>query len=316
MNELLRVEELDKEFPLRGGHGSIKAVRGVSFVQQVGQTLGIVGESGCGKSTLGRLLIRLLDPTAGRVLFNGEDLAALSAQEVRTRRRHMQMVFQDPFASLDTRMKIGAQIEEPLIIHGLGDREARQREVGRLLELVGLSGDAANRYPHEFSGGQRQRICIARAAAPRPKLVIADEPVSALDVSIQSQILNLFDDLRRELGLSYVFISHDLAVVQHISDVVAVMYLGQIVELAPADLLFEAPKHPYTEALISAIPQPDPERSRSRIVLSGDVPSPETPPSGCPFHPRCPQAMDQCRKSAPPEVVVGAGHHTRCFLHS
>ena len=312
---ILQVEGLSKSFPLRGGTGSIRAVNNVSFVQDAGQTLGIVGESGCGKTTLGRLILRLIEPTSGQVVFDGEALESLNKAELRAVRRHVQMVFQDTFASLDSRMKVGAQIEEPLIIHQLGNAEWRRAEVLRLLAMVGLPADAADRYPHEFSGGQRQRICIARAAAPRPKLVVADEPVSALDVSIQSQILNLLDDLGRELGLSYVFISHDLAVIEHVSDVVAVMYLGEIVELAPAEKIFANPKHPYTDALLSAIPRADPERERTRIVLPGDVPSPESPPSGCPFHPRCPRATDQCSVEVPQTVAVESGHSVRCHLY-
>jgi oligopeptide/dipeptide ABC transporter ATP-binding protein len=313
---LLEVEELVKHFPVPGG-GRVHALNGVSFRQARRETIGIVGESGCGKSTLARAVLRLIEPTSGRVRFEGIDLGALSARELRRRRRDLQIVFQDPYASLDPRMRIGALLEEPLLIHGLGDRAARRRRLAELLDLVGLPRDAAARYPHEFSGGQRQRVGIARALAVSPKLVIADEPVSALDVSIRSQILNLLVDLRERLALSYLFISHDLAVIRYISDRVAVMYLGQIVELGEARAIYERPLHPYTEALLSAVPQPDPERRRSRIVLRGDVPNPEQPPPGCPFHPRCPRAMAVCRTEPPKERDLGDGapHLVRCHLY-
>jgi oligopeptide/dipeptide ABC transporter ATP-binding protein len=313
---LLEVEELVKHFPVPGG-GRVHALNGVSFRQARRETIGIVGESGCGKSTLARAVLRLIEPTSGRVRFEGIDLGALSARELRRRRRDLQIVFQDPYASLDPRMRIGALLEEPLLIHGLGDRAARRRRLAELLDLVGLPRDAAARYPHEFSGGQRQRVGIARALAVSPKLVIADEPVSALDVSIRSQILNLLVDLRERLALSYLFISHDLAVIRYISDRVAVMYLGQIVELGEARAIYERPLHPYTEALLSAVPQPDPERRRSRIVLRGDVPNPEQPPPGCPFHPRCPRAMAVCRTEPPKvrDLGDGAPHLVRCHLY-
>jgi oligopeptide/dipeptide ABC transporter ATP-binding protein len=293
-------------------------VEDVSLALQPGETLGIVGESGCGKSTLARLMLRLVEPSAGTVRFAGEDLLALSPAALRARRRDMQLIFQDPYASLDARFTVGDSIAEPLAIHGIGDRATRRARVAELLSLVGLEPEAARRYPHEFSGGQRQRIVIARAIALSPKLVIADEPVSALDVSIQSQILNLLADLKAQLGLSYIFISHDLAVVEHVSDRVAVMYLGRIVETAPSAALFAKPSHPYTQALISAVPQPDPERRRERIVLSGDVPNPEAPPPGCPFHPRCPQAMDVCRSVFPEVSERGTAerpHRVRCHLY-
>jgi len=320
MSALLRVTKLTKQFPVKGSRSVIHAVNGVSFSQEAGETIGIVGESGCGKSTLGRTILRLIEPTSGKVEFDGADLAALSAAALRERRRDMQMIFQDPFASLDPRMKIGTILEEPLVVHAIGDRAARKRAVAELLDIVGLPAGAAERYPHEFSGGQRQRICIARAIALKPKLVVADEPVSALDVSIQSQILNLLAALRRELGLSYLFISHDLAVVRYISDRVAVMYLGQIVEMGSFESVYDSPKHPYTQALISAIPEPDPKPGgRQRTVLTGDVPSPEAPPSGCPFHPRCPQAMDHCR-SQPPALrdlgMADSPHEVRCHLYA
>ena len=313
---MLEVEKLVKHFPVPGG-GRVHALNGVSFRQARRETIGIVGESGCGKSTLARAVLRLIEPTSGRVRFEGVELGALSARQLRSRRRDLQIVFQDPYASLDPRMRIGALLEEPLLIHGLGARAVRRRRVAELLDLVGLPRDAASRYPHEFSGGQRQRVGIARALAVSPKLVIADEPVSALDVSIRSQILNLLVDLRERLALSYLFISHDLAVIRYISDRVAVMYLGQIVELGEARAIYERPLHPYTQALLSAIPQPDPERRRGRIVLRGDVPNPEQPPTGCPFHPRCPRAMAVCRTEAPEErdLSDGAPHLVRCHLY-
>jgi oligopeptide/dipeptide ABC transporter ATP-binding protein len=313
---ILEVRALVKDFPVKGGR--IHAVNGVSFSQARGETIGIVGESGCGKSTLARAVLRLLEPTSGQVAFDGEDLLRLPPRALRRRRRDMQIVFQDPYASLDPRVRIGASIEEPLVIHRFGSRAERTRRVAELLEMVGLGAAAAARYPHEFSGGQRQRIGIARAIAAGPKLVIADEPVSALDVSIQSQILNLLVELRARLALSLLFISHDLAVIRHISERVAVMYLGQLVEVGDAPTIYEQPAHPYTQALLSAIPQPDPERRRKRIVLAGDVPNPEHPPAGCPFHPRCPQAMDRCRTEVPLERNLGTAarpHLVRCHLY-
>ena len=318
MSTLLDVDNLHKTFPLSGRGSTIRAVNGVSFSQRKGETIGIVGESGCGKTTLARLILRLIEPSSGAVRFEGEDLNQLSPSALRRRRRDMQMIFQDPFASLDARMRVGALIAEPLAIHGIGTQASRRDQVADLLEMVGLPGDAIDRYPHEFSGGQRQRICIARAVALRPKLVVADEPVSALDVSIQSQILNLLVDLRSELGLSYLFISHDLAVIKHICDTIAVMYLGEIVEMGPADGIFADPRHPYTRALISAIPQPVPGRERNRIVLPGDVPSPENPPPGCPFHPRCPEAFSPCPTEVPglePAAQGPATHLVRCHLN-
>jgi peptide/nickel transport system ATP-binding protein/oligopeptide transport system ATP-binding protein len=313
---ILEVHDLSKHFPVKGGQ--IYAVKHVSFAQARGETIGIVGESGCGKSTLARTVLRLIEPSSGQILFDGEDLRGLPARTLRRRRRDMQIVFQDPYASLDPRVRIGTSIAEPLLIHKLGKRAERARRVAELLELVGLGAEAASRYPHEFSGGQRQRIGIARAIAAGPQLVIADEPVSALDVSIQSQILNLLVELRARLALSLLFISHDLAVIRYISDRVAVMYLGQLVEVGTAATLYERPAHPYTQALLSAIPQPDPERRRQRIVLPGDVPSPEDPPAGCPFHPRCPQAMDRCRSEIPLERDLGTAaepHQVRCHLY-
>jgi oligopeptide/dipeptide ABC transporter ATP-binding protein len=316
-DDLLTVENLIKHFPIKGG-GVIHAVNGVSLRQRRGETVGIVGESGCGKSTLARLCLRLVEPTSGAIRFDGTDLLALPAGALRAKRRDMQIIFQDPYASLDPRMSVGDIIREPLDIHGIGSRAERRREVAALLEKVGLPPDAARRYPHEFSGGQRQRIGIARAIALKPKLVVADEPVSALDLSIQSQVLNLLVALRAELKLSYLFISHDLAVIRYISDRVAVMYLGQIVELADVDQLYAQPAHPYTQALLSAIPQPDPERRRSRAVLAGDLPNPESPPPGCPFHPRCPHAMERCRSEFPAERNIGSPdrpHLVSCHLY-
>jgi oligopeptide/dipeptide ABC transporter ATP-binding protein len=313
---ILEVQDLVKQFPVKGGR--IFAVNGVSFRQARGETIGIVGESGCGKSTLARTVLRLLEPTSGRLLFDGEDLLRVPPRAMRRRRRDMQIIFQDPYASLDPRVRVGASIEEPLIIHRFGRRPERARRVAELLELVGLGAEAAARYPHEFSGGQRQRIGIARAIAAGPKLVIADEPVSALDVSIRSQILNLLVELRDRLALSLLFISHDLAVIRYISERVAVMYLGQLVEVGDAVAIYEEPAHPYTQALLSAIPQPDPDRRRQRIVLAGDVPSPEHPPAGCPFHPRCPHAMDRCRSEVPRERNLGTAARprlVRCHLY-
>jgi oligopeptide/dipeptide ABC transporter ATP-binding protein len=313
---ILEVRDLVKQFPVKGGR--IYAVNGVSFAQARGETIGIVGESGCGKSTLARTVLRLIEPTAGQVRFDGEDLMRLSSAALRRRRRDMQIVFQDPYASLDPRVRIGMSIAEPLVIHGFGTRAERARRVAELLDLVGLGAEAAARYPHEFSGGQRQRIGIARAIAAGPKLVIADEPVSALDVSIQSQILNLLALLRDRLALSLLFISHDLAVIRYISERVAVMYLGRLVEVGDAATIYERPAHPYTQALLSAIPQPDPERRRRRIVLPGDVPNPEHPPAGCPFHPRCPQAMERCRSEVPLERDLGTPERpqlVRCHLY-
>ncbi len=315
---LLEIENLTKHFRTKGGAGSVQAVTGVSLHLKRGETLGIVGESGCGKSTLARLILRLIEPTAGTVRFAGEDLMALPLSELRPRRRDMQLIFQDPYASLDPRLTVGAIVGEPLAIHRVGRRKDRRERVAELLKTVGLDADAITRYPHEFSGGQRQRIGIARAIALEPKLIIADEPVSALDVSIQSQILELLLDLKSRLSLSYIFISHDLAVVEHVSDRVAVMYLGRIVETTDTESLYRQPAHPYTEALISAVPQPDPERDRTRIVLSGDIPNPESPPSGCPFHPRCPKVMATCPDALPSLKDIGDTAHPHlvaCHLY-
>jgi oligopeptide/dipeptide ABC transporter ATP-binding protein len=307
-SELLIVKNVTKYFPLKGGLGTVHAVDDVSFSLKHGTTIGVVGESGCGKSTLARVLLRLIEPSSGSIFLDGTDLGKLSPKNLRAKRREMQIIFQDSYASLDSRQKIGSIIAEPLIVHRIGNRMKRRDRVARLLDLVGLEPDTAKRYPHEFSGGQRQRIGIARAIALEPKLVIADEPVSALDVSIQSQVLNLLVDLRQQLGLSYIFISHDLAVVEHICDSIAVMYLGEIVEMADGETLFETPKHPYTQALLSAIPRPDPKRRGSpRIVLQGDIPNPENPPEGCRFHTRCPQAMPKCKTQKPGRQVFKKG---------
>ncbi|MBM3583541.1 MAG: ATP-binding cassette domain-containing protein [Alphaproteobacteria bacterium] len=313
---ILELEGIARTFRARDGRGVVKAVDGVTLTVMPGETLGVVGESGCGKSTLARLMLRLIEPSAGRLRFDGVDLLALDEPRLRAARRHMQLVFQDPYASLDPRMTIGAIVAEPLAIHRIGDAASRRARVAALLGLVGLDADAARRYPHEFSGGQRQRIGIARAIALEPRLVVADEPVSALDVSVQSQILNLLVELKARLGLSYVFISHDLAVVEYMSDRVAVMYLGRVVELADAEALFRAPAHPYTEGLLAAIPDPDPERVRARPPIGGDIPNPERPPPGCPFHPRCPRAVERCRGEVPALRPVGAtpSHWAACHL--
>ena len=318
MTPLVELNGVTKDF--RGKEGrSLRAVDGVSLSLMPGETLGIVGESGSGKSTLARLILGLHAPNAGSVLFEGADIATLPARQLRQLRRHMQPIFQDPYASLDPRFTVGDSIAEPLVIHGIGERASRRRRVAELLDIVGLESDAAGRYPHEFSGGQRQRIGIARAIALEPKLIVADEPVSALDVSIQSQILNLLIELKARLNLSYVFISHDLAVVEHISDRVAVMYLGRVVETAATAALYRRAAHPYTEALISAIPQPNVENRRERIILPGDAPNPEEPPAGCPFHPRCPKAFERCPREVPVTVNIGsraAPHTVNCHLHT
>ena len=312
---LLKVSGLAKEFAIKGNKEKIKAVDGVSFSLNAGETLGVVGESGSGKSTLGRLVLRLLEPTAGEITFYGEKLSELKPKELRAARRQMQMIFQDPFASLDPRMTIEALIREPLDIHKIGTDLERAEMVKNIVGHVGLTQDALTRYPHEFSGGQRQRISIARAIITRPKLIVADEPVSALDVSIQSQILNLMLHLRKEMNLTYIFISHDLSVIQHIADKVAVMYLGKIVEFASVEDIFANPQHPYTKALISAVPQINPADRTNRVVLSGDIPSPAAQPSGCHFHPRCPIAVKQCSEVEPQlRSITIAEHLVSCHL--
>ena len=299
MTAIIEARNLSKTYASRGGKGMVRAVDDVSLALEEGRTLGIVGESGCGKSTLARLLLRLIEPSAGVVFFQGENLFKLGGAAMRRRRRDIQIVFQDPYASLDPRMTVAATVSEPLDIHGIGTRAERMARVLELLDLVGLDPTAAAKYPHEFSGGQRQRIGIARALALAPKLVILDEPVSALDVSIRAQILNLLIDLRRRLKLSYIFISHDLSVVEHISDDVAVMYLGRIVEHGTASQVLVAPLHPYTQALVSAVPEIASERKQQRIVLAGEPPNPEELPPGCAFHPRCQHAMSVCREIRP-----------------
>jgi len=317
---LLEVKNLYKHYPVTKGFifqrqvGAVKAVDGLDFFIRKGETLGLVGESGCGKTTTGRVILRLQEPTSGEALFEGRDIFKLHKEELRRMRRDMQIIFQDPYSSLNPRMTVGDIIGEPLEIHNLARGRDKIRRVQELLEVVGLSPYHANRYPHEFSGGQRQRIGIARALAVNPKLIIADEPVSALDVSIQAQVLNLLESLQREFGLTYLFIAHDLSVVKHISDRIAVMYLGKIVEMAPADELFANPQHPYTEALLSAVPIPNPEMRRERIILPGDVPSPINPPAGCRFHTRCLYAQPSCRVDPPGFEDIGGGrdHFVAC----
>ena len=321
-NELLRVEGLKKHFPVTRGIifqkeiDSVKAVDGVSFTLNEGETLGVVGESGCGKSTMARCLLKLLEPTAGKIEFQGRDISKLSRREMRPIRREMMMVFQDPYASLNVRKRVGFIVAEALDVHGVGTPAERKRRVQTLLEIVGLNPEHYNRFPHEFSGGQRQRIGIARALAINPQLIVCDEPVSALDVSVQAQILNLLKNLQRDFGLTFIFIAHDLNVVRHISDRVMVMYLGKAVELAPRNELYSAPKHPYTGALLSAVPIPDPAlgRARERVVLEGDVPNPINPPSACHFHPRCPRFHEgHCDVITPELRTIGApGHIAAC----
>lgn len=317
---IIDVKQLKKHFPIEGGLlkrqvGSIKAVDGVSFKVNKGETLGLVGESGCGKSTTGRMLMRLIEPTEGQILFEDREITTLSNKDMRNLRKDIQMVFQDPYASLNPRHTVERIIEEPLIVHKLGNREERKARVRELLEIVGLSSYHAKRYPHQFSGGQRQRIGIAKALAVNPKLIIADEPVSALDVSIQAQVLNLLEDLQKKLDLTFIFIAHDLGVVRHICNRVAVMYLGRIVEMADTEALYETPKHPYTKALLSAVPVADPEFVQERIILSGDVPSPANPPKGCPFHTRCSEVMEVCKTVVPEFRAVAQDHYTACHLY-
>ncbi|MEJ7900548.1 MAG: dipeptide ABC transporter ATP-binding protein [Thermomicrobiales bacterium] len=320
---LLDVKNLKMHFPLTQGIifqrkvGAVQAVDGVSFSVKRGETLGLVGESGCGKSTTGRAILQLYKPTEGNVIFNGSDLTTLDSTQMRKMRRHLQMIFQDPYASLNPRMTVGNIVSEPMQIHKLVAKNERTQRVQELLQTVGLNPYFANRYPHEFSGGQRQRIGIARALAANPDFIVCDEPVSALDVSIQAQIVNLLEDLQEQFGLTYLFIAHDLSVVRHISDRVAVMYLGKIVEVADRNELYDTPLHPYTKALLSAVPIPDPviEKQRERIILTGDVPSPINPPSGCRFHTRCPYVMDVCKKVDPLFADQGSGHFVACHLY-
>jgi oligopeptide/dipeptide ABC transporter ATP-binding protein len=312
---ILKVRGLKMHFPLRKGlrsKGAVRAVDGVSFDLYRGETLALVGESGCGKSTTGRAILRLVDPTDGEVVFDGQDVRKLSRGKLFDLRRQMQIVFQDAYSFLNPRLTIGEAIAEPMEVHGLHTKEERARRVAELLEIVGLDPSFAQRYPHECSGGQRQRIGIARALTLQPKLIVADEPVSALDVSVQSQVLNLFQDLKERFGLSYLFISHDLSVVRHVADRVAVMYLGKIVEIGTAEQLFEKPTHPYTRALLSAVPQLEAAAARERIVLEGELPSPSNPPSGCTFHTRCPFATERCRTDEPQLEAVAEGHFVSC----
>ena len=319
--DLLHVKGLTKYFPIKGGLFSrevdrVHAVDGVSFSIAAGETLGMVGESGCGKSTTGRCILRLIEPSSGEVRFNGQDVTAMNPQALREVRRDMQIIFQDPFASLNPRMTVEAIIGEALTIHKLTKSPAEyQARVVDLLETVGLNADHMRRFPHEFSGGQRQRIGIARALAVSPKLIVCDEPVSALDVSIQAQVINLLEDLQAKMGLTYLFIAHDLSVVEHISNRVAVMYLGRVVEIAPSRDLYTRPKHPYTEALLSAVPIPDPKAKKQRIVLTGDVPNPVNRPMGCHFHPRCPKATERCKVEEPVLKAVGTQHQAACHLN-
>jgi oligopeptide/dipeptide ABC transporter ATP-binding protein len=316
---LLRVKGLKKWFPVKTTLGRIsgyvKAVNDVSFDLYAGETYGLVGESGCGKSTTGRTILRLIEPTAGEIIYRGQNLVSLKGNELRAIRQEMQMVFQDPYSSLDPKKRIGYSIAEPMMIHNLGSKKEREERVFELLHKVGLHHEHYYRYPHELSGGQRQRIGLARALALNPRLIICDEPVSALDVSIQSQVINLLEEIQEELQLSYIFVAHDLSVVRHIADRIGVMYLGHLVEQAPTDQLFSSPLHPYTKSLLSAVPIPNPKVKRERIMLKGDVPSPLHLPSGCIFHTRCPYVTDICKQEVPQNREVAPGHHVQCHLY-
>ena len=318
---MLRVHNLKKHFPITGGvfsrvKGYVRAVDGVTFDIERGETLGLVGESGCGKTTTGRSILRLLEPTDGEVAFDGHDVLGLKVADMRALRRRMQIIFQDPYSSLNPRMTVGGMLGEALKIHRLAEGAARETRIQELLETVGLRPEYALRYPHEFSGGQRQRIGIARALAVEPDFIVADEPVSALDVSIQAQIVNLLQELQSRLSLTYLFVAHDLSIVKHISDRVAVMYLGKIVEITTSDQLYSSPQHPYTQALMSAVPIPQPSRERRRTILTGDVPSPTNIPKGCPFHPRCPEREDACTRIVPDLLRIEDGHNVACLLRT
>lgn len=318
---LLEVKNLKTYYPVKGGFlrrtvANVKAVDDVSFEIKKGETLGLVGESGCGKSTTGRTILRLINPTDGKIIFDGKDITNIQGRTLREARKDFQMVFQDPYASLNPMQMVGDVVSEPLKNFGKSNKKALKEEVMELLNRVGLPEDAYEKYAHEFSGGQRQRIGIARALALKPKLIVADEPVSALDVSVQSQVLNLLKELQKDFGLTYLFIAHDLSVVKHMSDRIGVMYLGNIVEIADRNSIYDEPLHPYTQALISAIPEPDPRKSKERIVLKGDVPSPVNPPSGCPFHTRCPMAKDECSIAKPTLKEVRPGHQVACILYN
>jgi oligopeptide/dipeptide ABC transporter ATP-binding protein len=317
---LLKVSELVKEFPLGGGvfarsRTRVRAVDNVSFTMSRGETFGLVGESGCGKTTLGRLILGLIEPTRGKVEFNGQNIRSLASKEMRMLRRRMQIIFQDPYSSLDPRMKVDAIVGEPLCALQNLSKKDRNKIARQLIERVGLRAADLNKYPHEFSGGQRQRIGIARALCVGPELIVADEPISALDVSIQAQVINLMEDLKKEFGLAYVFISHDLSVIEHVSDRIAVMYFGTIVELAPAGQFSTSPRHPYTEALLKAVPIPDPHRKTEPFPMQGDVPSPVNPPAGCAFNPRCLYAFDRCRLERPPLAAASPQHLVACWLN-